>query len=145
MKKESMGKHMALAALGLVLFLGGGALLVLNRDRAGIMLTLPYVMIGVGCGIFGGNLGTAIKIHLLRKGSPAARQAEIEEKDERNIAVRNMAKAKAYDMMITVFGALLLFLVLMRADLYITLAFIAAYLFVAATNIYYICKFNKEI
>jgi hypothetical protein len=145
LKKESMGKYTAFAAFGLVLFLGGGALLVLNRDSTGIMLTLPYVMIGVGCGIFGGNLGTAVKIHLLRKGSPAARQAEIEEKDERNIAVRNMAKAKAYDMMVTVFGALILFFVLMRADLYLTLALIAAYMFVVGTNIYYICKYNKEI
>ncbi|NMA25660.1 MAG: hypothetical protein GX936_08350 [Clostridiales bacterium] len=72
MKKESMGKYTAFAAFGLVLFLGGGALLVLNRDSTGIMLTLPYVMIGVGCGIFGGNLGTAVKIHLLQ-GQPCGK------------------------------------------------------------------------
>ena len=145
MKTKSIGRYIALSVLGLVLFIGGGMLAVLNRDSSGIMLTLPYVCIGVGCGIFGGNLGTAIKIHLLRKGGPGAKQAEIEEKDERNMAIRNKAKAKAYDMMIMVFGALMLGFVLAQADLYVILAFIAAYLFVTATNIYYICKFNKEM
>ncbi len=145
MKKKSIRKYIVLSVFGLVLFAGGVALVVLNRDSSGILLTLPYICIGVGCGIFGGNLGTAIKLRLLRRGGPAAKQAEIEEKDERNMAIRNKAKAKAYDMMIMVFGALMLGFVLMQADLHVILAFIAAYLFVIATNIYYICKLSKEM
>ena len=58
------------------------------------MLTLPYVMIGVGCGIFGGNLGTQSKFICCAR-QPCGKAGGDRGKDERNIAVRNMAKAKA--------------------------------------------------
>lgn len=145
MKNQRIGKYIAFSVLGFVLFAGGIMLVVLYRDSEGAMKTLPYICGGIGAGVFGGNLGTAIKISLLRKDVHAAKQAEIEEKDERNITIRNRAKGKAYDMMILVFGALMMGFALMQVDLAVVLAFVAAYLFVVATNIYYICKYVKEM
>ncbi len=69
---------------------------------------------------------------------------EIELKDERNIAIGQKAKAKAYDLMLFVYGALLLAFVLMRVELYILLALVAAYLLLAFM-IYYINKYQKEM
>lgn len=53
---------------------------------------------------------------------------EIEENDERNINIGNRAKAKAYDMMIFVFGALMLSLALMNVDLMVVLMLVCCYL-----------------
>ncbi len=145
MRTQSIGKYIMFTTIGFLLFAAGVTMIVLFQDSAGVMKTLPFICIGVGCGVFGGNLGSAVKLHLLRKGSPAAKQAEIEEKDERSTAIREKAKAKSYDMMVMVFGALMLGFVLAQADLYVILAFVAAYLFVTATNVYYICKFNKQM
>ena len=145
LKKHSVCRYLAYAISGLVLLGGGLTLAVLYRESEGIMKTLPFVCLGVGCGIFGGNLGTAVRLHLQKKNSKAEKLAEIEEQDERNIAIRNGAKAKAYDMSFMVIGALLLIFVLLRVETYVLLMLIAAYLFIAGTNIYYICKLNKEI
>ena len=52
------------------------------------------------------------------KGSPEiARQIEIEQKDERNIAIGNQAKAKGFDMMTFAFGALMICFALMEIEL----------------------------
>ena len=98
------------------------------------MRTLPYICVGVGCGIVGGNTGTAIRNGVLRNNPQAAKTMETEAKDERNIAVRNAAKAKAYDLMVFVFGALMLAFTLMQAGMYIVLALAASYLFVIAAK-----------
>lgn len=145
MKNQSVAKYIAFTALGFMLLAGGVILVHFYRDAAGIMRTLPYICIGIGTGVFGGNLGTAIRIKLLRKNDRTAKQVEIEERDERNVVIRNRAKGKAYDMMILVFGALMMGFALMQVDLVVVLAFVAAYLFVVATNIYYIFKFVKEM
>jgi hypothetical protein len=139
-----VGKYVACACIGLAIF-GAGVAMLLFAGETGIMKTLPYVLIGIGCGVFGGNTGTAISNSVMRKSPEAARKAEIEARDERNTAIRNRAKAKSYDLMIMVFGALLLALALMNADLYLILGFVAAYLFVIGTNVYYHVKYSKEM
>lgn len=145
MKSESIGKNIALSAFGLVILIAGLVFARLQPDAQGIMLTLPYVCVGIGAGTFGGNLGTSIKKHLLTKDPKAAREIEIEANDERNIAISNRAKAKAYDLMQVVFGALIIAYALMRVDMYVVLAFVAAYLFITFSMIYYLNKYNKEM
>lgn len=145
MKNYSVGKYIALVFVGLCIFAAGIILLRFVQDPAGLMKTVPYVCIGVGSGIIGGNLGTAINNGIMRKYPQAAKKAEIETKDERNTAIRNKAKAKSYDLMVMVFGALMLALALMQIDLYVILTFVAAYLFVVAANSYYLIKFQKEM
>lgn len=145
MKNNRVGKYIALAVFGFVLLIVGLVLAKLSPDAQGIMLTLPYICVGVGAGIFGGNFGTAIKHQLLQKDPNAAKQIEIDAKDERNIAINNRAKAKAYDLMVMVFGALILAFALMRIDMYVTLAFVAAYSFVVLSVVFYINKYLKEM
>ena len=145
MKSEGIGKYIALSSFGFVIFTTGIVLLILMPDAQGIMLTLPYICIGIGAGMFGGNLGISIKIHLLKKDPVAARKAEIEANDERNIAISNKAKAKAYDLMQLVFGALIIVFTLMGVGMYVILTFVVAYLFIMFSMIYYLNKYNKEM
>ncbi|HHW00997.1 MAG TPA: hypothetical protein GXX36_15795 [Clostridiaceae bacterium] len=145
MKSEGMAKNIALSAFGFVILITGFVLAKLLPDTRGIMRTLPYICIGIGAGVFGGNLGTLIKKLILKKDPKAAKEIEIEAKDERNIAINNKAKAKAYDLMQIVFGSLILVFALMQVDMYVVLAFIAAYLFIIFSMIYYLNKYCKEM
>ena len=70
---------------------------------------------------------------------------EIEQRDERNIAIADRAKGKAFDMMTFVFGALMLAFALMSVDLPAVLLLVFAYLFVHGYAIYYRCRYEKEM
>ncbi|HEX2945675.1 MAG TPA: hypothetical protein VHT96_06945 [Clostridia bacterium] len=145
MKGKSVGRYLVYSAIGLIILITGAVLSKLTRDAQGIMVTLPYVLMGIGAGIFGQNVGTAFNIQAIKKSPQLAKQREIDEKDERNIAIRDKAKAKAYDLMVMVFGALMLAFALMRVDLSVVLAFVTAYLFIVFSNIYFINKYSKEM
>lgn len=131
--------------LGVVLLAIGLVLIKSIDTPQGIMITLPYICIGVGCGIFGHGMGGIISNKAIKNYPDVAKRIEIEEQDERNIAIGNRAKAKAYDMMVSVFGALLFTLALMGIEMKELLLLVFSYLFVVGCNIYYLSKFNKEM
>jgi hypothetical protein len=145
MKSNSVGKYAVFAAFGLALLIEGLALIKLLPDPQGVMLTLPYLCVGIGAGIFGGNLGTAIQNHRLNRDPKAAKQVAIDTKDERNVAISNRAKAKAYDLMLMVYGALILAFALMQVEMYVILVFVAAYWFVVGSMVFYTSKYDKEM
>ena len=74
-----------------------------------------------------------------------ARRIEVEAADERNVALSNAAKAKAFDQMLYIFGALMLAFVLMQIELAAILLLVAAYLFIVGCSIYYRSKYEKEM
>jgi drug/metabolite transporter (DMT)-like permease len=134
-----------LTILGLLL-LGGGLYLVKTiTDPHGVMLALPYICVGIGCGVFGQGMGSIISYKAIKNNPDIEKQLEIERNDERNIAIGNRAKAKAYDIMISVFGALLLSFAFMGIDMVAILMLVFAYLFVAGYGIYYRIKYDKEM
>lgn len=129
-----------------VLLLGTGLFLVKSyTDPQGIMKALPFVLIGIGCGLFGQGVGNIISQKVMRNNPDIQKQKEIEVKDERNTAIRNRAKAKAYDMMVFVFGALMLAFALMGVDMIAVLLLVFAYLYVIGYGIYYRSKYEKEM
>ena len=73
------------------------------------------------------------------------KQIKIEENDERNIALRNRAQAKAYNIMLPVFGSLFLAFALMNVDLAVVLLLVAAYLFICGCSVYYYAKYSKQM
>lgn len=131
--------------VGLVLLVGGLVLLKAVAEPQGILLTLPYVCVGLGCGLFGGGMGNWIGRRTLQNHPEIRKQKEIEERDERNRTIANQAKARAYDMMIFVFGALMLSFALMNIELRATLLLVIAYLFVIGYGVYYRCRLEKEM
>lgn len=139
------GMNYLLITLGLAM-LGVGVILVKTlAEPQGIMLALPYVLVGVGCGTFGHAAGNLLSKKAVKNHPEIARQIEIDRKDERNVAIGIRAKAKAYDAMVFVFGALMLSFALMRINLIATLLLVCAYLFVVGCALYYRIRYDKEM
>ena len=132
-------------SIGIILLAAGLYLVKTLPDPHGLLLTLPYIFVGFGCGIFGHGMGNILS-HKLTKNDPNfQKKLEIEKNDERNIAISNRAKAKAYDMMTFVFGALMVSFALMRIDMTAVLLLVFVYLFVHGYGIYYRMKYDKEM
>ena len=143
MKKKTSNDMMV--AIGILLLMSGFALLKLNSELQGIMLVLPYICIGLGCGAFGHGCGNIVSHRVMKEYPQIEKQIKIEKNDERNIAISNQAKAKAYDIMVYVFGALMVSLGLMSVDVKVILLLVFAYLFVVGSSIYYLEKYSKEM
>ncbi len=133
------------AAAGILILLLGGFFLKTVTDPQGIMKTLPYICIGIGCGTFGCGMGNVISRNVMKKHPDIQKQSDIDRNDERYIAIANRSKAKAFDITIFVFGALMLSYALMSFDLTAILLLVFAYLFIIASWIYYLNKYNKEM
>ena len=94
-----------------------------------LLRVLPFLCLGVGAGLLGQGVG----------------QQQIEVEDERNIQLAQRAKAKAFDLMIFVFGALLLAFALMQVDLTAILLLVGAYLLVQGYAVYCRVRLEKEM
>ena len=130
---------------GLLLIAAGIYLLLTTDSLQGVMLTLPYVCIGLGSGLFGQGAGGLISAHEIRKNPQRARSISIEKNDERNITVIRRAKAKSWDIMVYTFGVLILAIVLIGAPVPVVLLLVAAYLFIIGCEQYYVIRYNKEM
>lgn len=139
------GVFFTLSAIGLALIIAGLCYLKSAGEAQGIMRVLPYYFIGIGCGAFGHGMGEILSHRATKNTAGIQKQIEIEKKDERNIAIGNYAKGKAFDAMIYIFGALIISFGLMNVDLYIILMLVFAYLLVEGISFYYRCKYDKEM
>ena len=134
-----------LTIMGLALLAAGLYFIKTIEDPEGMLRALPYICVGLGCGVFGHGMGEIISQRAIKNSPATAKQIEIDKKDERNVAITNRAKAKAYDMMVFVLGALMLAFALMGIDMVAVLLFVFVYLFVQGYAIYYRCKYDKEM
>ena len=134
-----------LIVLGVFAAACGIYLLNVAANPAGMMKALPYVCIGVGCGMFGHGAGAYFGQKTYQKNPELKKQIEIEQRDERNITIANMAKAKAYNAALWVISALLLCFVLIGVDTVPVLLLAAAELFLVGYNIYYMVKYQKQL
>lgn len=121
-----MRRNWIMAAGGLTMLVTGVILAKLELPRN--MEILGYVLLGLGCGIFGGGTGGVLSDWAVKKNPEAARLVQIAEKDERNVLLADQAKARAFDGMLSIFGALMLVFVLMQVELRVILLLVAAYL-----------------
>ena len=140
--KNNTAKSTVMTVLGLIVLIAG--LLAVKRFDLGSQ-TAPYLCVGLGCGVFGQGLGELMTRWSEKRHPEIARQREIEENDERNIALRDRAEAKAYRIMIPVFGALFLAFGLMQVELRVILLLVAAYLYICGCSVYYSVKYRKEM
>ena len=131
--------------LGLLLLAGGLFLVKSTAAFQGSLSALPYVFIGEGSGLFGHGMGSIISNRAIRNNPELKKRQDIEKNDERNIAIANRAKGKAFDMMTFVFGALMVSFALMEVDMVPLLLLVFAYLLVHGFSIYYRIKLDKEM
>ena len=142
MKKNT--RNVLFILLGL-LAVAAGLWLLRAGAGFGAARALPYVCIGVGCGLFGHGAGELLAARAV-KGDPALqKRLEVERADERNRAIADRAKGKAFDQMTFVYGALMLTFALMQVELAAVLLLVAAYLFVEFSAVYYRCKLEKQM
>ena len=135
MKKQS--KNILLALVGLALLAVGLCL--------GHKTYLAYLCIGVGCGLFGHGTGELWALHTARTNPEAAKMLEIAQKDERNVAIANCAKGKAFDMMTFLFGALFIAFAAMQVEVPVLLILVSAYLLVQGYAVYWRIRLEKEM
>ena len=138
-------KHYLITLSGMLLFGLGLYLIKAAGMPDGITKTFPYLLIGIGCGMSGHGMGELLNSKAAERNPWAARQMEIEAKDERNIMIRNMAKGKGYSMMTYVFGALLLAYAFMGASYTIIIPFVIAYLFVQGYALCWQIRISKDL
>lgn len=138
-------KNYVITVMGIILLLCGFYLLKGVQSPNEFLIKLPYICIGLGCGIFGHGMGNLIANKAISKDPEVQRQIEIEKNDERNIAISSRAKSKAYDIMTFVFGALMVSFALMGVEIISILLLVFAYLFVQGCAIYYRLKYDKEM
>ena len=132
--------------LGILLAAAGFLLLRRPSEAQGILAVLPFVCIGVGCGLlFGHGAGDLLSLRALKGAPEIQKQLEIEQNDERNVTLANLAKGKAFDIMLYLNGALMVSFVLMQAETAVILLFTAAYLFVLGCFVYYRVKYEREM
>lgn len=141
---KNSGHPYFFGVIGLILIAIGGILLKILEPQ-GVMQALPYVCIGIGCGVFGQGMGNIIGQKAVKKNPHLQQHIEIEQKDERNLAIARRAKAKSYDLMIYVFGALLIAFALMGGDRIAVVLLVCAYLFVVFSGAYYRFRYDKEM
>lgn len=138
-------KNVWLSVLGFALIAAGIYLIKTVPDPQGIMRALPFLLVGFGCGIFGHGLGELLAKKAAAADPETARRMEIDQADERNVMIGSLAKAKGYDMMTYVFGALMVSFAVMGASWTVIIPMVIAYLFVHGYAIYFRCKFEKEM
>jgi len=143
MKKNSFDG--AVALIGLILLAIGLYLVKTLTEPQGIMKALPFACVGIGCGAFGSGFGNVISKRAIKNSPELQKQMEIDKKDERNMAIANRAKAKAYDIMVFVFGALMISFALMGVEVVAVLLLVFSYLVVVGFGVYYRIKFEKEM
>lgn len=135
-------KDVACLVLG-VLLLGAAALML--HLTLPVPRTLPFVCLGVGAGLLGQGIGHMVQRRALQCDPELARQQAIEVQDERNVQLAQRAKARAFDLMVFVFGALLLVFALMQVDLTVILLLVGAYLLVQGYAVYCRIRLEKEM
>lgn len=135
-------KHTIAAVLGLLVLVAG--LLLIKREVAAVS-ALPYVLVGIGCGLFGHGAGQWLSARAVRSDPELEKRLEIERNDERNVMIGERAKAKAYDLMVTLFGALFLAFALMETDWRLIVLLCAAYLFVCGYSVFWRVRLEREM
>lgn len=138
-------KELLIALAGVLLIGVGFYLIKAVDDSQTVMKTLPYLCLGLGCGLFGYGFGEIISKKAIESDPKLAKQIEIDTKDERNVMIGNMAKAKGFDMMLYVYSALLLTFALMGITFTVIIPMVVAYLFVIGYSIYHRSKIEKSL
>ena len=103
------------------------------------------ILLGTGAGVLGANIAKLYSINLEKKNPDIVKENEIELKDERNILIRQRAKAKSADIIQWLIMLIAYLEIFVNAPLWIILVTIGIFVLYNIIQIYYINKFNKEM
>ena len=103
------------------------------------------ILLGTGAGVLGANIAKLYFINLEKKNPDIVKENEIELKDERNILIRQRAKAKSADIIQWLIMLIAYLEIFVNAPLWIILVTIGIFVLYNIIQIYFINKFNKEM
>lgn len=144
-KNNNVVKDCFLTFLGIGLVLVGFLFhnKIVSTDK--MIATIPYIFIGVVCGIFGHFMDNLIKYFSTKNNEELEKQIQIDKNDERNIIIAEKSKAKAYDLMIYLFASLLIIFSLMGVDKLVIIMIVAIYLSIQIYALYWRTKFERKM
>ena len=139
-------KNKVLLGLGIVLMLGSAAILLFAQSKGWPTSVSSYLFFPLWLGwmLLCHALGDIFGKRAAKKHPETARRVAIEQEDERNIAIANKAKAKAYDSMLYAYSALVVLLAVMGVGIVPVLLLLTGYLSVVGLNIYWLNRYHKE-
>ena len=103
------------------------------------------ILLGTGAGVFGANIAKLYFISLEKKNPDMIKENEIELQDERNVLIRQRAKAKSADITQWLIMVIAYLEIFVNAPLWIILLTVGIFVLYNIIQIYYINKFNKEM
>jgi uncharacterized membrane protein YeaQ/YmgE (transglycosylase-associated protein family) len=103
------------------------------------------ILLGTGAGVIGASIAKLYSINLEKKNPDMIKENEIELKDERNILIRQRAKAKSADITQWLIMIIAYLEIFVNAPLWIILLTVGIFVLYNIIQIYYINKFNKEM
>ena len=135
MQKKSMFYIMAITISVLMIILSQ---FVELNSHSGILL-------GTGAGAIGASIAKLYSINLEKKNPDMIKENEIELQDERNVLIRQRAKAKSADITQWLIMLIAYLEIFVNAPLWIILLTVGIFVLYNIIQIYYINKFNKEM
>ncbi len=137
-RKQILFTLLLIAGLCLV-----GAALVLQKH--GVPDKIGGMLMGLGSGMFTASAATLLTLRQERKNPAAARQNEISLKDERNIAMRNRAKALAGDVLQWAVLAAAWVSIGLGASLWIVLLAVGVFVAKSLLELYLLLQYQKTM
>ena len=144
-KNKNVIKEWFLTFVGIGLVVVGFLLHKYSLSTDKMIVTIPYIFIGVGCGIFGHFMDNLIKYFSTKNHKELERQIQIDKNDERNILIAEKSKAKAYDLMFYLFASMLIIFSLMGVDNLAIIMIVAIYLSIQIYALYWRSKFESKM
>lgn len=144
-RNKNVIKDWFLTFLGIGLVVAGFLLHKNSLSTDKMIVTIPYIFIGVGCGIFGHFMGNLLQYFSTKNHEELERQIQIDKNDERNILITEKSKAKAYDLMIYLFTSILIIFSLMGVDKLAIIMIVAVYLSIQIYALYWRYKFENKM
>lgn len=145
---KSKSYYIVTLLLGIVLV---GACLICRLDYMNRFLSyqqlksLSGVLLGVGVGLAGMSISNLIMVNIQRKNPQIKHQNEIEYNDERNISIRNQAKAKSADIIQWFIMGIAYLSILINLPVWITLIIVGVFSLYHILCSYYMVKYQKEM
>ena len=103
------------------------------------------ILLGTGAGVIGASIAKLYSINLEKKNPDIVKKNEIELQDERNVIIRQRAKAKSADITQWLIMIIAYLEIFVNAPLWITLLTVGIFVLYNIIQIYYINKFNNEM
>lgn len=103
------------------------------------------VCIGIGCVLFSLSINGLYRLSYEKEFPEAVRQEKIEQQDERNIQIRNRAKARTSDISRWVIIGIGWLNFLLSGPLWITLALIGVFVLIYLMDCCYMDKYQREM